>query len=206
MVVKPTTQLEGSSCQHPNGGDFYRQQREKVIQQATSMGFEYHTMSEYPLSWADDQDPFQHVGVGAYMHMVARCGHRLFESFEGPLKEKYESLIRAQGVGIVTKSFNVNLKSALTYPDSIIIASRITDVRKDRIIAKFSLWSLQRAIITAEADVRLVFVDHQRGHPVDLISRGGVFADLHADLTNRASQSDRLALEWVGNQKREARM
>lgn len=119
MVEKPTTDLEGSSCQHPNGGDFYRQQREKVVQQATSMGFEYPTMSEYPLSWADDQDSFRHVTSSAYMHMVARCGHRLFESFEGALKEKYEDLIRAQGIGIVTKYSNVKLKSPMTYPDSV---------------------------------------------------------------------------------------
>lgn len=119
MVEKPTTDLEGSSCQHPNGGDFYRQQREKVVQQATSMGFEYPTMSEYPLSWADDQDPFRHVTSSAYMHMVARCGHRLFESFEGALKEKYEDLIRVQGIGIVTKYSNVKLKIPMTYPDSV---------------------------------------------------------------------------------------
>lgn len=118
-MQKPATHLERSSFQHPNGGDCFRSQREKVVQGASSMGFECDTMSEYPLSWAGDQDPFGHVALGAYLPILSRCGHRIFESFQGPLGEKYDDLIQARGIGVVTKSVNLNLKSPLAYPDSV---------------------------------------------------------------------------------------
>ena len=108
-----------SSYFHPDGGEFYKNSRQKVVAQATAMGYDAPTFREHGVDWANDQDPFGHVGGATYSRLVYSCNFRLFESFAKTLKDKYEDLYRARGVGVLTKSYSMDLKRQVTYPDSV---------------------------------------------------------------------------------------
>jgi hypothetical protein len=117
--IKFASPLDASSYHHPNGGGAYAPLREIIIKTATAMGYDEATMSEHGIVWADDQDPFGHVLGAAYPHFGAVCNFRLFESFAEQLKDKYEDLVKARGVGVVTKSFETELMRPVSYPDSV---------------------------------------------------------------------------------------
>ena len=114
--------LEASSYHHPNGGEAYAPLRQQVVQTATAMGYDPTTMTEHGVVWADDQDPFGHVMGAAYPHYFAVCNFRVFESFETQLKDKYEDLFKARGIGVITKTYTVDLLRPVTYPDSVLFS------------------------------------------------------------------------------------
>ena len=119
VKAKTIDPVIASSYFHPDGGEFYKNLRQKVVAQATAMGYDVPTFTEHGVDWADDQDPFGHVGGATYSRLVYSCNFRLFESFARTLKEKYDDLYRARGVGVLTKSYSMDLKRQVTYPDSV---------------------------------------------------------------------------------------
>lgn len=108
-----------SSYLNPDGGEAYAGPRQKVVAQATAMGYDVPTMTEHGVSWADDQDPFGHVGGATYAHLVFTCNFRVFESFARCLKDKYEDLLHARVVGVLTKTYSMDIKRQVSYPDCV---------------------------------------------------------------------------------------
>ena len=125
-----------SSYHHPSGGEAYNELRQKVVAQATAMGYDAPTFTEHGVDWADDQDPFGHVGGATYSRLVYKCNFRLFESFARTLKEKYDDLYRARGVGVLTKSYSMDLRRQVTYPDAVSIIPEYVGWQNRRRIKK----------------------------------------------------------------------
>ena len=117
--AKFKTQLEASSYHAPGGGEAYKPLREAVVATATAMGYDTATMLEHGVVWADDQDPFAHIKNHGYSPHISACNFRLFESFEEQLGDKYEDLLKARGIGIIIRSFNLELRRPVSYPDSV---------------------------------------------------------------------------------------
>jgi hypothetical protein len=107
--------LTASSYFHASGGDEYAPLRKATVAQATAMGYDVPTMTEHGVSWADDQDPFGHVGGATYSRLVYKANFRVFESFSRALGDKYDDLYRAKGGGVLTKSYTMDLKRQVKY-------------------------------------------------------------------------------------------
>ena len=118
-TTKFASQLEASSYQHPNGGGPYALLRQHAVETATAMGYDPATMCERGIVWSDDQDPFDHVANSAYPHFVAICNFRVFESFEEYLGDKYQDLLKGRGIGVMVKTYTLDIKRPVTYPDSV---------------------------------------------------------------------------------------
>ncbi|KAI0450514.1 hypothetical protein F5B21DRAFT_428291 [Xylaria acuta] len=192
--AKFKTQLEASSYHAPGGGELYKPLREKLVNQALAQGYDEATMMEHGVVWADDQDPWGHIMNAGFPHYVSACNFRLFESFEEHLKDKFQDLMKARGIGVIVKASTLNIKRPVSYPDSIIVANRLDEVKPDRYRVTTTMWSLRQQTPVAEANGWVVFYDYSKGKPANLIEAGGVYADLHAALTEKAK---------VLNQKRE---
>ncbi|KAK1753904.1 hypothetical protein QBC47DRAFT_385175 [Echria macrotheca] len=188
--------LEASSYHHPNGGAMYAPLRDKIVQTATEMGYDVPTMTEHKVIWADDQDPFGHVANPSFAHWSAVTGFRMFESFAAQLKDKYDDLLKARGIGVVVKSFETDIRRQVKYPDSVIVAARLMEVKPDRYYSITTMWSLRQQAIVAQTQGYVVFFDFAKQRPANLIEAGGVYADLHAALSERAQKSTELAAEW----------
>lgn len=122
-IAQFASHLEASSYHAPGGGEAYKPLRESVIKTAVAMGYDPATMAEHGVVWADDQDPFGHVKNHGFSHFVSCCNFRVFESFEAQLGDKYQDLLKAKGVGIMSKSLSVDLKRPVSYPDSVSTAA-----------------------------------------------------------------------------------
>ncbi|KAJ6538559.1 hypothetical protein DFH09DRAFT_1323801 [Mycena vulgaris] len=189
--------LAASSYFHPSGGEDYAPLRAAVVAQATAMGYDVPTMTEHGVAWADDQDPFGHVSNATYARLSSKANFRVFESFSTALGDKYDDLYRAKGVGILVRSYTINLKRQVTYPDCLLIATRISEAHPDRYFAITSMWSYQQQAIVAESSGYIVFFDYRKRKVANLTEYGGVYADLHRDLVERSKKSNELHAQWV---------
>ncbi|KAJ7814067.1 hypothetical protein B0H13DRAFT_2381968 [Mycena leptocephala] len=172
--------LVASSYFNPGGGEAYGPMRRAMVAQATAMGYEAPTMTEHGVMWADDQDPLP-------------C--QWFESFGKTLGDRYDDLQRAEGVGVILKSQTIDLKHQVKYPDSV----RITEVKPDRYFRVATLWSYQQQAIVAESSGYAVFFDYRKSRVANLLEYGGVYADLHRDLSERSKRSNELYAQWVSD-------
>lgn len=82
-------------------------------------GIEYNSLSENPVSWADDQDPFGHVKAQAHMNYVGISFIRLLESFEGHLKDEFPRFMSGRGIGPMTNQCLMKIKRVVKYPDLV---------------------------------------------------------------------------------------
>ncbi|KAH8157476.1 hypothetical protein CIB48_g10773 [Xylaria polymorpha] len=195
-LAKFKSQLEASSYHAPGGGELYKPLREKIVTQALAQGYDEATMMEHGVVWADDQDPWGHIMNAGFPHYSSACNFRLFESFEEHLKDKFPDLMKARGIGVIVKSSTINIKSPVSYPDSIIVANRIDEVKADRYHVTTTMWSLRQQVPVAEANGWVVFFDYAKGKPANLIEAGGVYANLHAALSDKAKVMNQKRAKW----------
>ncbi|KAI1277937.1 hypothetical protein F5Y07DRAFT_407121 [Xylaria sp. FL0933] len=194
--IKFKSQLEASSYHAPGGGELYKPVREKIVGQALAQGYDEATMMEHGVVWADDQDPWGHIMNAGFPHYASACNFRLFESFEEHLKGKFEDLMKVRGIGVIVKTITVDIKRPVSYPDSIIVANMIDEVKEDRYHVTTTMWSLRQQVPVAETNGWVVFYDYSKGKPASLIQAGGVYADLHAALVEKARVGKQKRAKW----------
>ena len=84
-------------------------------------------------------------------------------------------------------------------------AARITEVKPDRYFCVTSIWSYQQQAIVAESSGYVVFFDYRKGQVANLVEYGGVYADLHADLTERSKKANELNARWIVDNPRKSK-
>ncbi|KAL1631105.1 hypothetical protein SLS56_004493 [Neofusicoccum ribis] len=174
----------------------YDSLRAAIVSQATAMGCDTATMTEHGVTWADDQDPFGHIKFHAFPHFSAVTNVRLFESFEQQLGDKCDDLLKARGIGVIGKNLNVEFKRPVSYPDAILVALRITEVKPDRYCVTTSMWSMRDQALVAEISGCVVFFDYRTAKVANLIQAGGVYRDLYNALSAKAERSNALFQKW----------
>ncbi|KAH8645582.1 hypothetical protein BGZ60DRAFT_392540 [Tricladium varicosporioides] len=194
--TKFTSALEASSYQGPDRGLAYEFLRKNVVETALAMGYDKQTMVECGVSWSDDHDPFKHVKNAAYPHYVNQCNFRVFESFEEQLGERFEDLMNTRHIGVMVKTYTINLKRPVKYPDSLLVANHITEVLPDRYFGITSMWSLRQQAIVADCKGYVVFFDYDKGVPANLLEAGGVYKDLYHALVQRKERESQIEKEW----------
>ncbi|KAI0521397.1 hypothetical protein F5B22DRAFT_571771 [Xylaria bambusicola] len=203
--VKFKTQLEASSYHAPGGGELYKPLRESIVKLALEQGYDEATMMEHGVIWADDQDPWGHIKNHGFPHFASACNFRLFESFEEHLKDKFQDLMKVRGIGVIVKSSTCEIKRPVTYPDSIIVANRIDEVRPDRYHVTTTMWSLRQQLPVAESTGWIVFFDYSKGKPANLIEAGGVFVNLHAAISEKAKVANEKRAQWEAKNPKKSR-
>ncbi|PLB43822.1 hypothetical protein P170DRAFT_514137 [Aspergillus steynii IBT 23096] len=195
------TALEASSYFHPNQCEAFHQQVQETIRKMLEQGYEYPTLTQYSVAWAEDQDPFGHVMWQAYGHICAQCFNRVVESFQEHLGDKFQDFMTARGISAMSTRITMDVKRVVKYPDLLITGARISEVHPDRFLWRFSVWSTKQRAAVAEAEGWTVFFDHRTGKKADLPREGGVYANLHAALVRRAEESTQVRRKWEENRK-----
>jgi hypothetical protein len=111
--------LDASSYRHPDRNGPYESLREATILAMLEQGIDYNSLSENPVSWADDQDPFGHVKAQAYIHYTGISFIRLLESFAGHLKDEFPTFMSGRGIGPMTNRCSMKIKRVVKYPDLV---------------------------------------------------------------------------------------
>ena len=109
-----------------------------------------------PIAWGD-MDAFQHVNNVSYF--------RYFESARIMYSEKLGLLTLRErtGIGPILGSASCRYKFPLTYPDTISVGTKITDMTEDRFTMKYMIVSHKHQKIAAEGDGVIVMYNYNEG-------------------------------------------
>ena len=116
----------------------------------------YQVVIEIPIAWGD-MDAYQHVNNVAYF--------RYFESARIAYAEKIglHTLKERTGIGPILGSTSCKYKLPLTYPDTISVGTKISDIAEDRFTMKYVIVSHKHQKIAAEGDGVVVMFNYNEG-------------------------------------------
>jgi acyl-CoA thioester hydrolase len=114
---------------------------------------------EVPVTWAD-MDAFGHVNNAIYF--------RYFESsridyltrigwFDAPGAPSGNS-----GPGVILHSVHARFRRPVTYPDSLLLSSRLAALHEDRFTLEHEVWSTRLSDVVAEGSGIIVAYDYNR--------------------------------------------
>lgn len=109
---------------------------------------------EFPVAWGE-MDAFQHVNNVCYFRYIenARLAYCLRLGF----------LEKNVGVGVILASVECRFRKPLTYPDTVLSGTRITEILEDRFIMEHRIVSRQLSAVAAEGKGVIVTFDYGIG-------------------------------------------
>jgi acyl-CoA thioester hydrolase len=116
----------------------------------------YPVVIEIPVAWGE-MDAYQHVNNVAYF--------RYFESARIVYSEKLglHNLKERTGIGPILGSASCRYKIPLTYPDTISVGAKTTEMEEDRFTMKYAVVSHKHRKIAAEGDGVIVMYNYTEG-------------------------------------------
>jgi acyl-CoA thioester hydrolase len=114
---------------------------------------DYPVHFECPVSWGE-MDAFEHVNNVMYF--------RYFESARLAYFERigYVQWMKDHGVGPILASTSCRFRRPLTYPDTIIVGARVTNIGDDRFTMGYRIYSTKLNDIAAEGEGLVVNYDY----------------------------------------------
>ncbi|MFW9992564.1 MAG: acyl-CoA thioesterase, partial [Candidatus Odinarchaeota archaeon] len=114
----------------------------------------YPVVIELPVSWGD-MDALQHVNHTVYF--------RYFLNGRVAYLEKLDSmkLMEDTGIGFILASILCKYKVPLTYPDRVLVGTKVTKVEDDRFTVKQVLVSDKHGKLAAVVEAVLVTFDYK---------------------------------------------
>ena len=118
-------------------------------------------VAETPIAWGE-MDAYQHVNNVMYFRYFETARIAYFERVG--VNEYKEQ----QGIGPILASTQCRFKAPLTYPDTISIATGVSEISEDRFLMKYFVKSHASGRVAAEGEGLIVYYDynHNRKHPI----------------------------------------
>jgi acyl-CoA thioester hydrolase len=113
------------------------------------------------VAWGE-MDAFQHVNNSVYF--------RYFESARIAYFERLEFMehMQATGVGPILASTQCRFRIPLTYPDTVRIGAKITDIGDDRFVMRYAVVSQRLQKLAAEGEGMIVSFDYRENRKAPL--------------------------------------
>ena len=117
---------------------------------------DYPVQMDIAIAWGD-MDAFQHVNNVAYF--------RYFESARILYSEQLglHRLKDETGIGPILGATSCKYRLPLTYPDTVTVGAKITEISEDRFTMKYVVVSHKHQKIAADGDGLVVMYDYHEG-------------------------------------------
>ena len=114
----------------------------------------YPIVIEIPVAWGE-MDSLQHVNNIVYF--------RYFESARMAYFNKLDlwNYIRETGVGPILASTNCKFRIPLTYPDTVSVGTKVTEIKDDRFLMKYLVVSHTHNKVAAEGEGMIVSYNYR---------------------------------------------
>jgi acyl-CoA thioester hydrolase len=114
----------------------------------------YPVVIEIPVAWGE-MDSLQHVNNIVYF--------RYFESARMAYFHKLDiwTYMDETGIGPILASTECRFRIPLSYPDTVSVGTRVTDVEEDRYVMKYTVVSHRHQRIAAEGEGLIVSYDYR---------------------------------------------
>jgi acyl-CoA thioester hydrolase len=116
----------------------------------------YPAVVELPVVWGE-MDSCRHVNNAVYFRYFESARLEYFRRLGWP---EYE---RQTGVGPILQATSARFRRPLTYPDTIRVGARVTDVQEDRFTMEYRLVSRGLAAVAAEGTGTVVTYHYAQG-------------------------------------------
>jgi len=114
-----------------------------------------------PVVWGE-MDAFQHVNNTVYFRYFESARIAYFERLQ------FMELMQGTGVGPILASTQCRFKIPLTYPDTVDIGVRVTDVGDDRFVMRYAVVSRRFGKIAAEGEGLIVAFNYRENRKAPL--------------------------------------
>lgn len=124
-----------------------------------------------PIQWGE-MDLFRHVNNVTYARYIESARIKTIYSFaqtSAALREKditrklMKSMMSASGVGVILKSLSINYKRPLTFPDTIVCGSSVSNISSDRFNMTTKIISKSLNDVCCIGDSVIVCYDYSKG-------------------------------------------
>lgn len=105
-----------------------------------------------PVAWGE-MDALNHVNNSVYFKYFESARLAYMTAIGG------WALLEEQGIAPVLASTNCRFKIPLSYPDTIEVAAKVTDIQKDRFVMQYAVFSQHHQKIAAEGEALVVAFD-----------------------------------------------
>jgi acyl-CoA thioester hydrolase len=116
---------------------------------------------EIPVAWGE-MDAFQHVNNVAYIRYL-ESGRIAYLERTGMMEE-----MAAQGVGPILASVSCKYRFPLTFPDLLLVGTRVGEISADRCILQHRVVSTRHRKVAAEGEGVIVCYDYREQRKVAL--------------------------------------
>ena len=120
-----------------------------------------HVAIEIPVAWGE-MDAFQHVNNVVYF--------RYFESARIAYFDRVgiNEAMQSSGIGPILASTQCRFKAPLTYPDTVSVATMVSEIESDRFKMKYYVKSHKAERVVAEGEGLVVFYDYKNNCKHDI--------------------------------------
>ena len=115
----------------------------------------YPVLYKTPVAWGE-MDALGHVNNIVYF--------RYFESARSDYFQKigvWESA-REKGIGVILHSTSCRFKRPLTYPDTVTVGTRVTEIHADRFTMEYAVYSHSGKCVAADGSGIIVVYDYRK--------------------------------------------
>ena len=116
---------------------------------------------EVPVAWGE-MDSFQHVNNVVYFRWFESARIAYFE------KVGFRSLEQNGGVGPILHSTQARFRSALTYPDTVLVGTRVTELEATRFTMEYRVVSRSTDRLAADGSGIIVPFNYRDGKKAEM--------------------------------------
>lgn len=122
---------------------------------------EFAVVVEWPVAWAE-MDYFRHVNHARYFTYFESARIRYLDRIG------FRELTEARQTGPILASTQARYRRPVTYPDTVVVGARATEVGEDRFTHAYRLVSRALGDVAAEGGALLVSYDYAAGRKTPL--------------------------------------
>jgi acyl-CoA thioester hydrolase len=119
----------------------------------------YPVILDIPVAWGE-MDAFQHVNNIVYLRYAESARIAYLE--QAGLSKSMEGT----GIGPILASINCRYLFPVTYPDTVRVGTRVTEIGADRFTVHFRIVSTRHGRVAAQGDSVIVSYDYRTGSKV----------------------------------------
>ena len=123
-----------------------------------------------PIQWGE-MDAFNHVNNVVYIRWCETARIELFRKIWGDRGINMKEILEGNGVGPILANFNVNYKIPISYPDNVIIQTRVAKIGNTSFNVEHQVFTEKMGnSVVAEASSVVVMLNYKTGEKFNLNS------------------------------------
>lgn len=123
-----------------------------------------------PIQWGE-MDAFNHVNNVVYIRWCETARIELFRKIWGDRGINMKEILEGNGIGPILANFNVNYKIPISYPDNVIIQTRVAQIGNTSFNVEHQVFTEKMGnSVVAEASSVVVMLNYKTGEKFNLNS------------------------------------